>query len=1191
MKTLRQVLLGVLMFLSLQALAEPLALLSRAADSRVAVTLNAAQRQWLNHKAVLRVGVYLPDRPPLDITANQKDYEGLSADYLDVVARGLGVRLQVSRYASQEQALAALSQGEVDLVPRINHLEAIHADLLLSAPYAYDQAVLISKFGTHWPNDRPTAGITVLFDPDWIQQERVAALFPPLRVESVPSTEQGLGRVAYGEGMVLLTDAISAQYLVEHSYQQSLKQTIQRDSEGLGFSFAVQRQDSQLRTLLNSALANISPQERAVIARRWGIGANPGLGYSRLQLTAAEQQWIKDHPQIDVLANDLYSPFSFFNAQGQLRGMAADVLELINDRTGLVFQPSKITSIDAMVSRAQRDPPSIIAALTYSELREPNVLFSRPYVVNPFVLVTRTQPEHPGLTGLNGQRVAIVKDSAAANWLAREWPDIAWLEVDAPIESYELLAEGRVEGVIQPQLGATYLIDRFFRGRLQIDSVIGSQPALIGFATGHQNTELVSILNKALLDIRPDELSDLANRWQNPQESEGGWNAYKSWFYKAVLGLLAVLLVIVAWNLGLRRQIAERQKAQKALNDQLEFMKVLVDGTPHPIYVRNREGRLLTCNRAYLQVMEVELDQVLNKGLIEANVLPLDDAHHYKRIHRATLASGEPSFDNFALTINGKPYHIYHWALPYRDSDGTMTGVIGGWIDLTEQQHLQHALQQAKDLAEAANRGKSHFLAVMSHEIRTPMSALIGVLELMHDKRPAPELINIAQKSASGMMELIGEILDLSKIESGKFELRTGICHPERLVSTVIQSFASLAQQKNVALEFVGPTADIAVELDSLRFRQIASNLISNAIKFTPQGSVMVQLLTEPEGDIARVRLRIQDTGIGLDEQQRERLFQPYTQFDSGHSELQIGTGLGLSICQQLTQLMGGRLSCVSEPGHGSCFTLELDAALAPDEETAPLIDAEYLPPLPMRNVLIVEDHEFNRVVLQRQLESLGMRVTCAENGVEGLQRWEREPFDYVITDCNMPQMCGDQMTRQLRATEAREGRAATHVVGLTANAQPEEIHRCLEAGMNDCLFKPVTRSVLERYLHQAEKTQLAAPPCFDISKVSAITAGDAAMTRQLLATVLRTNQEDFDAMHALYSAGDLNAMGRRCHKILGSARIIHAMRLISACEQLEQGCHGDLPLDELNRLHLAFVETMQRLQDSLQAHLSNPPL
>ncbi|PMV86524.1 MULTISPECIES: ATP-binding protein [unclassified Pseudomonas] len=1187
MTAIRRVLLGVLMLLSYSACAEPLSLLSRAADSSVALTLTAAQRQWLHQNAVLRVGVYLPDRPPLDITANQKDYEGLSADYLDVLARGLGVRLQVNRYASQEQALAALQQGEVDLVPRINHLEAVRADLLLSAPYAYDQAVLISKFGTHWPADHPPAGTTVLFDPDWIQRERVASLFPQLQVESVHSTDEGLGRVAYGEGMVLLTDAISAQYLVERSYQQSLKQTIQRDSEGLGFSFAVQRGNTPLRTLLNSALANISPQERGVIARRWGIGANPRLGYSRLQLTPVEQQWIKDHPQIDVLANDLYSPFSFFDAEGRLRGMAADLLELINDRTGLVFRPSKITSVDAMTSRAQRDPVSIIAALTYSERREPGLMFSRPYVINPFVLVTRTQPEHSGLTGMKGRPVALVKGSAAANWLEREWPDIQQVAVDAPIETYELLAEGRVEGVIQPQLGATYLIDRFFRGRLQIDSVIGSQPALIGFATGHQNTELVSILNKALLDIRPEKFSDLANRWQNPQESQGGWSAYKSWFYKAVLGLLVVVLAILAWNRGLRRQIAERQKAQKALNDQLEFMKVLVDGTPHPIYVRDRQGLLLTCNRAYLQVMEIELEQVQGKGLIETNILAPDDAWSYKRIHRATLDSGEPSFDNFTMTVNGKTYHIYHWALPYRDSDGTMTGVIGGWIDLTEQQHLQHALHQAKDLAEAANRGKSHFLAVMSHEIRTPMSALIGVLELMRDHRSDAQLIDIAQKSASGMMELIGEILDLSKIESGKFELRSGTCHPERLVSTVIQSFASLAQQKNVALEFINQGLDTAVELDSLRFRQIASNLISNAIKFTPQGSVMVQLLIEPQGDLAHVRLSVQDTGVGMDDKQRERLFQPYTQFASNDSELQIGTGLGLAICQQLTQLMGGRLSCVSAPGQGSRFTLELDADLAPDDAPVPLDSTEHLAPLPARDILIVEDHEFNRVVLQRQLESLGMRVTCAENGLEGLRVWDREIFDYVITDCNMPQMSGDQMTRQLRSVEAREGRTATHVVGLTANAQPQEIQRCLDAGMNDCLFKPVTRSALERYLRQVEQVQQAAAPCFDISKVSDITAGDAAMTRQLLATVLRTNQEDFDAMQALYAAGDYSAMGRRSHKILGSARIIHAAPLISACEELEQACGQSIPLDALSRLHQAFAEQMQRLQNSLQEHLN----
>ena len=387
----------------LTASAEPLTLLSRASENTVHLSLGTAQRQWLNEVAVLRAGVYLPDRPPLDITANQKDYEGLSADYLDVLTRALGVRVKVERYASQSEALAALQRGEVDLVPRINHLASQYTDLRLSAAYAYDQAVLVSRFGTHWANNELPAGTTVLFDPGWMQQERVNALFRDYKVQAVDSTQDGLGLVAYGEGKVLLTDAISAQYLLERSYQQSLKQTIQRDSEGLGFSFAVQRQNSQLLTLLNSVLASISIQERVAIARRWGIGANPKLGYNRLQLTAAEQQWIKDHPRIDVLANDLYSPFSFFDGQDQFRGMAADVLELINDRTGLVFNPSKMSSVEAMTKRTERDPPSLIAALTYSERREDRLAFTRPFAINPFVLVTRVQPERNGLAAINGQ--------------------------------------------------------------------------------------------------------------------------------------------------------------------------------------------------------------------------------------------------------------------------------------------------------------------------------------------------------------------------------------------------------------------------------------------------------------------------------------------------------------------------------------------------------------------------------------------------------------------------------------------------------------------------------------------------------------------------------------------------------------------------------------------------------------------
>ena len=1181
----------LLSLLALATSAEPLTLISRVTAPQMQMPLSSAQQQWLTNKGVLRAGVYSPDRPPLDITANRNDYEGLSADYLNILVGALGLRVEVEHFANQADALAALQRGDIDLVPRINHLETAYNDLRMSAPYAYDQAVLVSRFGTHWPNDRLPPGTTVLFDPDWMVESRMAALFPDHPREAVESTQHGLGRVAYGEGNVLLTDAISAQYLLERNYQQSLKQTIQRDSEGLGFSFAVRRDQVQLLNLINSVLAKISLRERGDIAGRWGIGANPKLGYSRLQLTAAEQQWIKDHPQIDVMATDRYSPFSFFSESGEMRGMAADLLELINDRTGLVFQPRKVTSIEAMTRRAQRDPVSLIAALTYSERREQDLAFSRSYMINPFVLVTRVRPEHEGLAGLEDQSVAIIKGSAAANWLEREWPDIRRVEVDTAIETYELLAEGQVEGVIQPQMGAAYLIDRYFRGRLQIDSVLGSQPALLAFATGKQNATLVSILDKALLDIPPDEYNELANRWQNPQGSEDGWRTYKNWIVRALLLLLTVLLGIVAWNLGLRRQIVERLKAQKALSDQLLFMQVLVDGTPHPIYVRNRKGLLLTCNRAYLQVMDVALEQVLNKGLIEADILPLETAHSYKRIHRTTLESGEPSFDTFAMTVKGTTYHIYHWALPYRDSDGNMTGVIGGWIDLTEQLHLQNALLQAKQHAEAANRGKSHFLAVMSHEIRTPMSALVGVLELLRHRHPErsrdAELIDIAQKSAGGMMELIGEILDLSKIEAGQLELRNGRCYPERVARTVVQGFASLAQQKNVDLSFTANDADTAVELDSLRFRQILSNLLSNAIKFTPQGTVTVELSLVPDGERVRLRLRVSDTGIGMDEQQCLRLFKPYTQFDNNDSEVQIGTGLGLSICQQLTALMGGQLTCESQLGQGSQFTLNLTLQRLPDEPSARPIEQESLPPLPSRQVLIVEDHEFNRVVLQRQLESLGQRVTCAENGLEGLRLWGEGVYDYLITDCNMPLLNGDKMTRRLRAIEAAEGRPPTHVVGLTANAQPQEIQRCLDAGMNACLFKPLTRRVLERYLHDVEQSLQASAPCFDLSKVSDITGGDAALTRQLLVTVMRTQQEDFETMQALFAAGDFQGMARCCHKILGSARIIHAASLITACEQLEAVCESTTTQQEAHCLFETFVQQMKRLQAHLQAALN----
>ncbi|MFB1486362.1 MULTISPECIES: ATP-binding protein [unclassified Thiocapsa] len=379
---------------------------------------------------------------------------------------------------------------------------------------------------------------------------------------------------------------------------------------------------------------------------------------------------------------------------------------------------------------------------------------------------------------------------------------------------------------------------------------------------------------------------------------------------------------------------------------------------------------------------------------------------------------------------------------------------------LEEQVRARTAeLHAALERAEEAVRAKSDFLAVMSHEIRTPLNAVIGMSELLSLESLAPEhqeQVLLIHDNGRNLLALINDILDFSKIEAGKLQLEQEIFDPADLLQGTLRSFE--AQQSPQRVRLLTQLAPLPqwVNGDRLRLRQVLTNLIGNAVKFSPHGEVRLEADADETADGWRLRVRVADSGIGMSAEQQMRLFQPFSQADVSTSRHFGGTGLGLAICHRLVRAMGGEISCDSSPGQGSVFSFDVHLQRAEDAPSArDTADDDNVCPCtaPSIRLLIVDDNPVNRLLARRMAERLGHQPDIAASGPEALEMVQQNDYDVVLMDFIMPGMDGLETTQRLRALDlTRQPR----IVALTANAFPEDRAKALEAGMDGFISKPL---------------------------------------------------------------------------------------------------------------------------------------
>ncbi len=579
-------------------------------------------------------------------------------------------------------------------------------------------------------------------------------------------------------------------------------------------------------------------------------------------------------------------------------------------------------------------------------------------------------------------------------------------------------------------------------------------------------------------------------------------------------GAIIGYLLIGTDNTARKLVEEEQKKSDQRLRDQQFYTRSLIESNIDALMTTDPSGIISDVNKQMEQLTGCTRDELIGAPFKDYFTDPDRAEAGIKRVLR------EKSVTDYELTArarDGKQTVVSYNATTFYDRNRKLQGVFAAARDVTERKRVEMELKQAKAVAESASRTKSDFLASMSHEIRTPMNAIMGIADLLAKTTLTPEqekYVQVFRRAGDNLLNLINDILDLSKVEASQLELeRTGFSLMDQL-EIVIEMVAARAHEKGLPLVCeIAPNVPGDLVGDPTRLRQVLLNLIGNAVKFTEKGKVSLHVTLEPDTQAPILRFTVSDTGIGIPVDKLDRVFERFTQADTSTTRRFGGTGLGLTISKRLVELMGGRIWVESVVGEGSvfAFSVPFEKWAGATLRGAVLTGSDPQLPLAPLRILLAEDSPDNCLVTTAYLENTPYQVEIAETGAIACEMFAAKPYDIVLMDRQMPVMDGLTATRKIRAWERENGRPPTPIIALTASALKGDREMCLAAGCTAFLTKPIKQEVLLQAIR--EHSSPASPSALEEAALPLLIPG---IAKQVPAYLQNCRQNVIDIGEAL---------------------------------------------------------------------------
>jgi PAS domain S-box-containing protein len=621
---------------------------------------------------------------------------------------------------------------------------------------------------------------------------------------------------------------------------------------------------------------------------------------------------------------------------------------------------------------------------------------------------------------------------------------------------------------------------------------------------------------------------------------------------------------------GLARDVTSQRESETRFT---ELFETLQEG----VYFCDHEGTLLDLNPAMVRLLGYSHRDELVGTNIGKLYFDTPRDPFPERVH--THLSSSLTREITLRRKDGTPIICIDNSNAIGDAAGRMIRHQGTLVDITVRKRSEVELQKAKEAAEAANTAKSAFLATMSHEIRTPMNAVIGMTELALDTEltlEQREYLTMVRESGKSLLRLINDILDFSKIEAGKLELDCTDFSLRHCINEMVKILGVRARQKDLELSIqIAPETPDSLLGDPGRLRQVLSNLVDNAIKFTANGAVVLKIEKDSQsGEEVCLHFSVADSGIGIPREKQQLIFEAFSQADNSTTRKYGGTGLGLSISSRLVQLMSGRIWVESEANRGSAFhfTAHFGVREQPAEAT-PLqggmpdsgVLAARRPHREGRQelrILLVEDNTINQILAERLVRKRGHQLVVTSNGREALAALESERFDLILMDVQMPEMSGVEVTAAIRQKEKNTGEHIP-IIATTASAMKEDKERCLQAGMDAYISKPIERELLFETIDMLTGYSTDAKPggaevqscdpVFDVVAVLDSLDGDSELLREVAGIFLAQCPKHMEKIHGAISNQDPELLARGAHGLKGSAANLLAQGVVEAAHKLEE--------------------------------------